>query len=368
MILKKSNLVILTLDAGGTNFVFTAIKANKEMGAPIILDAQPDSMESCTHCIIQGFELLMQGINEPIAAISFAFPGPADYKLGIIGNLPNFPGINGDFPLKNILETHFNLPVFINNDGDLFTYGEALTGVLPAINENLKTYGSKKEFRNLIGITLGTGIGNGIVINGILLQGDNSCAAEIHNMSNPNNPNWNIEESVSTRAVQRIYSEVSGLKQSPLLLPKDIYAIAKGQRQGDKEAAITAFTYYGEALGYAISNLLTLIDGLVVLGGGITAAWDLFSPSMFKILGTPYQKANGTKNQRTSISIFDLEDQDSFKTFLKGKTVKIKWDAKSVDFLYDKMPRTGVILSKNGASKSTSLGAYHFAIAELEKM
>ncbi len=59
-------------------------------------------------------------------AISFAFPGPADYIHGIIGDLPNFPAFRGGIALGPYLEERFGMPVFINNDGNLFAYGEAI--------------------------------------------------------------------------------------------------------------------------------------------------------------------------------------------------------------------------------------------------
>ena len=68
---------------------------------------------------------------QPPVAISFAFPGPADYPAGIIGDMSNMPAFRGGVALGPILEDQFGIPVFINNDGDLFVYGEAIAGFLP---------------------------------------------------------------------------------------------------------------------------------------------------------------------------------------------------------------------------------------------
>ena len=175
------NPVVLTLDAGGTNLVFSALKGNQELTEPLRLPSNAHDLDLCLASVIQGFEKLIEKIDEEPAAISFAFPGPADYENGVIGDLPNFPSFRGGVPLGPVLENHFNLPVFINNDGDLYAYGEALRGYLPWLNKELKARGSVKTFRNLIGLTLGTGFGAGIVVKDILLRGDNSCGAEIHN-------------------------------------------------------------------------------------------------------------------------------------------------------------------------------------------
>lgn len=367
MRINESEAIILTLDAGGTNFVFSAMQQGEVIGDLVRLPASTTDDISCTKTIIQGFELLKQQIQKKIAAISFAFPGPADYKNGIIGDLPNFPGINGNYPLKSILENHFNCPVFINNDGDLFTYGEALVGSLVEINAKLKESGSPKIFLNLIGITLGTGIGNGIVINGTLLIGDNSSGGEIHNMSNPYNNNWNIEESVSTRAIQRVYAEKAGILINKELMPKQISEIALGEVEGNKKAAIHSFKEYGKALGFVISNIITLIDGIVVIGGGITGAWDLFAPSLFEALNAKYQGPNGNSSKRTTVKIFNLEDEAAYKVFLNCKIENIQTPTSKIITVVDTVPRTGIIRSKKGASVSTSLGAYHFAISQFNK-
>lgn len=362
--LDVTNPIILTLDAGGTNFVFSALQHGKIITDTICLPASTQTEDSCTATIIDGFEILKNSIKQPISAISFSFPGPADYSNGIIGNLPNFPGINGNYPLKFILEAHFGCPCFINNDGNLFAFGEALKGALPEINAALKASRSPKKFSNLIGITLGTGIGCGFVINHNLFTGDNSSSAEIHNMSNLNNPNWNIEESVSTRAIQRIYSEKANIELDPNVMPNDIYDIALRSSGKNKEAALHSFIQYGKALGFVLADVITLVDGLVVIGGGISTAWNLFAPAMFKAIQTKHRLANGNTFNRTTVKVFNLENEQEKQIFLKGTVEKVKVSANNT-ILYDAMSRTAVMRSKHNASASISIGAYHFAISQL---
>ena len=78
-----------------------------------------------------------------------------------------------------MLEEKFGIPVFINNDGDLFVYGEAIAGFLPYVNGLLAKAGSPKRYKNLFGVALGTGFGGGIVRDGELFIGDNSMAGEV---------------------------------------------------------------------------------------------------------------------------------------------------------------------------------------------
>lgn len=138
---------VLTLDAGGTNFVFSAMRDSEPVTAPLTLPAHADDLEQCLSTLIAGFETIARQANSEIDAISFAFPGPADYQNGIIGNLPNFKAFNGDVPLGPILMRHFNVPVFINNDGNLFAAGIVQSGFLSQLNARLRQAGSK---RNLI--------------------------------------------------------------------------------------------------------------------------------------------------------------------------------------------------------------------------
>lgn len=260
--------VVLTLDAGGTNFVFSAIQGNNEMISPISLPAVSDNLDECLEVLVKGFDRVIAAISVPPVAISFAFPGPADYKNGIIGDLPNFPSFRGGVALGPFLKHKYRIPVFIENDGNLFAYGEALSGALPMINRELSLAGCSREYKNLIGITLGTGFGAGVVIDKVLLTGDNGCGGDIWLMRNKKYPDMLAEESVSIRAVKRVYDDLSG-QNSASLSPKDIYDIAEGIKEGDRHAAITSFNELGMMAGAAIVSMLNVVDGLVVIGGGV---------------------------------------------------------------------------------------------------
>lgn len=362
----KDKLIVLTLDAGGTNFVFSAMQDYKQVVDPVIFPSNADKLDRCLDTLVEGFIAVTKKLSQPADAISFAFPGPADYTQGIIGDLPNLKAFRGGVPLGPFLEETFKLPVFINNDGDLFAYGEALSGFLPEINEKLKKAGSIKVHKNLIGLTLGTGFGCGIVIENKLLTGDNSCGAEIHNALNKYFPKWNAEESVSTRAIQRVYAEQAGLDFNSSLMPKELYEIANGSVPGNSFAAMETFRRYGENLGSSIADVLTFIDGLVVLGGGITAAWNLFAPAMFTELDRKYQDFKGNISDRLSFKVFNLEDVSVFGTYANGNTKKLHVPDSDREVIYDNMPRTGVGLSKLGTSDAVALGAYALALVKLK--
>ena len=225
---ESDKRIVMTLDAGGTNFVFSAIQGCQEIVEPICRPAVSDNLERCLLLLVEGFKEVEKRLPNPPVAISFAFPGPADYEHGIIGDLPNFPSFRGGVALGPYLEEQFGIPVYINNDGNLFAYGEALAGFLPEVNQRLKEAGSNRVYKNLLGITLGTGFGAGVVIDNRLLTGDNGSGGDVWIMRNKKYPEMIAEESVSIRAVKRVYQELSGVDASALT-PKDIFDIAEGK-------------------------------------------------------------------------------------------------------------------------------------------
>ena len=293
---KHDQRTVMTLDAGGTNFVFSAICGNQDIVTPICYPAVSDNLEECLTVLHRGFSQVKEQLEDEPVAISFAFPGPADYKNGIIGDLPNFPAFRGGVALGPFLKERFGIPVFINNDGNLFAYGEALAGILPSVNEELEAAGNPKRYRNLLGITLGTGFGAGVVIDNCLLTGDNGCGGDVWIMRNKKYTDLIAEESVSIRAVRRVYGELSG-ETIENLMPKDIYDIAEGTRTGNREAALKSFDELGEMAGAAIVSALHIVDGMVVIGGGVSGAAKYILPGMMR-------------EMRRSISTFSGRDFD----------------------------------------------------------
>ena len=235
----------MTLDAGGTNLRFAAMRGGRPVTETVALPSNGDDLTKCLANIVEGFSKVKALCPEPPSAISFAFPAPADYPNGIIGDLNNLPGFRGGVALGPMLEEKFGIPVFINNDGDLFAYGEAIGGLLPHVNGLLEKAGSPKRYKNLFGITLGTGFGGGIVSNGELFVGDNSMAGEIWLLRNKLHPTMNAEEGACIRAVRRVYAEQAGIPFDQVPEPREIFQIAKGEQAGNQAAAREAFRRLG---------------------------------------------------------------------------------------------------------------------------
>ena len=201
---RYDNRVVITLDAGGTNLVFGAMQANKFIVEPITMPSNADDLDKCLATMVEGFQAVIDKLEAKPVAISFAFPGPADYPNGIIGGyLPNFPSFREGVAL-----------------GPFLAYGEALGGALPEVNAKLEALGCPKRYKNLVGYTFGTGFGIGVVVNNQLNRGDNSCV-ETFCLKHKKMPDIIVEDGVAVRAIKRVYGEVSGdVKHA--FEPKDI--------------------------------------------------------------------------------------------------------------------------------------------------
>ena len=237
-------------------------------------------------------------------------------------------------------------------------------GALPEINAKLAEAGSSKRYHNLLGYTFGTGLGIGMVVGDRLNRGDNSCV-ETFCLRHKKNIEIFVEEGAAIRAIKRVYRELSGDKDHKFE-PKDICEIADGTREGDREAAIKAFEEFGEIAGDAIATGVTLVDGLIVIGGGLTGARKYFMPTLLGELRGKLKSLKGEELNRVQMRVFDLDNEDEFQVFAKGEERMIKVYGSERTVPYDPMKRVGIITSKLGASKAISIGAYSFALSQID--
>ena len=356
----NSQKIVVTLDAGGTNFVFGAMCDGKPIGQSLTLPSMAHDLDLCLGTLIKGFEQTISSLPYAPVAISFAFPGPADYRNGVIGGfLPNFPSFRDGVALGPMLEEHFGIPVFINNDADLFAYGEAMGGALPRINRMLEEAGSAKRYRNLLGFTFGTGFGFGFVMDGRLNLGDNSCV-ETFCLKHRDHPEFIVEDGIAIRAVKRVYRELSGDDRE--LEPKDIYNIAEGILEGNAEAAKEAFATQGRVAGDAMATAVTLMDGVIVIGGGLAGASKYFMPALLEEMRSKIKTMSGDSLNRVQMNVYNLDNKTEFEQFARGNSTKIKVYGSDKYVTYDPEKRVGITISDIGASNAVSLGAYLYAI------
>ena len=204
----------------------------------------------------------------------------------------------------------------------------------------------------------------GMVIDNRLNRGNNS-AAETFCLRHKNHPEVYVEEGVAIRAIKRVYAEKSG-DIHHTFEPKDICDIAEGKLEGNREAAIAAFEEFGEVAGDAIATAVTLTDSLVVIGGGLTGAKKYFMPALLRQLRGVLHSIKGEEIPRMPEKTYNLDDEEEFVQFAHGAARPIKVYGTDRTVIYDPMKATGVAISKLGASKAISIGAYSFALAMLD--
>jgi len=192
-------------------------------------------------------------------------------------------------------------------------------------------------------------------------------AGEIWLMRNRVSPEENVEEYASIRGVQRVYRQQSGIMKEDVPSPKEIYEIAIGKITGNRIAAIEAFKQVGQVVGDAISNAITLLDGIVVIGGGLSGASSILLPFIIEEMNNPFVKEDGTTIERLMAEIYNLDDENEITRFVKNSSKEIVVFGTNKKVKYDLSKRIGVGITKIGTSKAIAIGAYTFALTKLDK-
>ena len=194
--------------------------------------------------------------TDSVAGIGVGVPSLVDVKHGIVINPTNIPSWH-KVHLKDILEEQFNVPVYINNDANCFALGE-------------KYFGVAKDYENIAGITIATGFGVGIIINGKLYSGRNAGAGEFCSIPYRDH---DYEYYCSTKYFEEKY----GLKNEILLARA---------RKKDK-IALAIYELFGMDLGNAIKTIMYALDpDAIVIGGIMAEAYDFYKEAMLKTVNS----------------------------------------------------------------------------------
>lgn len=172
------------------------------------------------------------------------------------------------------------------------------------------------------------------------------------------------EEGASIRAVQRVYALETGNAYNAALDPKDIAEIADGRRPGDRAAARKAWCELGKAVGDAAATALSLVDGLVVIGGGLSGSSALFLPAVVEAMNATLLH-RGHPVSRMELKAYNLEDPAGLADFVSGHGRMVKVPRSDRTVPYDPDKRTGVGITQLGIH-AVALGAYAFALNALD--
>lgn len=220
--------------------------------------------------------------EESVKAIGIAVAGPLDLESGLIKKSPNIPAFD-DFPIVSFLTERFQIPVHLGNDANLAALGEW-------------RHGAGQKHKDLIYLTISTGIGSGIISNGKLLLGARGMAAELgHVTVYPDGPmcscgkRGHLESIASGTAISKwTRQQLKQGRKSSLSILQDIDArrIAQAAYDGDS-LALSAFSRAGKALGIAIVNFLVIFNPTcIIFGGGVSRSIDLLLPDINEALNS----------------------------------------------------------------------------------
>lgn len=201
-------------------------------------------------------EFLKPLMDERIAAVGIGFPGFFRAQEGILISSPNLPGIT-NFPLRKRLEEALGRPTFIQNDALMAAWGEF-------------AHGAGRGRSHLIHLTLGTGVGGGVVLDGRPYTGENGMAMEIGHVKMVSQgrrcgcgSRGCLEAHASAKAVAEIYG--NGV---------DADEVFRRWKSGDPRAA-KVLQDAGDLIGRAIAHAVNLLDVRTIsIGGGLTGAWE----------------------------------------------------------------------------------------------
>lgn len=238
---------ILGIDIGGTTIKGGRIIRNRIV-EQMTLDTLADKGGEVT--LNQFKEMIRSLKNEDTIAVGIGVPSVVDRVNGVVYNVQNIRDWD-EVHLKEILEMEFDLPVYLDNDANCFTYGE-------------KVFGKGRNFEHFVGITLGTGVGGGIVQRNHLLHDANCGSGEFGEIPY-------LDSILEEYCGSRFFLRASG---------RTAHEVALSAMKGD-ESSLRLFQEYGGHMAALVKIIMLVLDPqAIILGGAIANSYALFEPAM----------------------------------------------------------------------------------------
>jgi glucokinase len=275
------------VDLGGTNLRIAAVDENGLLLEKVTTVARlalgRDQVISDMCDAIRQLATKFKG-SSALLGVGVGIPGIIDLETGLLRESPNLPGWS-EYPVREDIERRLNAPVILENDANAAALGE-------------KWLGAARDVDDMAILTLGTGVGGGLVLRGRIWHGMTGMAGEFgHITVDPHGPRCKcgnigcVEMFASATAVVRMARDAIASGKAPQLAraahsdpefsAKVVYNLAV---QGD-QAAREIFRQVGIALGVVVGDLVNALNlPMYVIGGGVASAWDAFSPSLFEEL------------------------------------------------------------------------------------
>jgi glucokinase len=274
------------VDLGGTNLRIAAVDTSGKMLEKITLGTEVtrgrDKVISDMCRTIQELSLKHRSSVGELTGIGIGVPGIIEMQTGMLRESPNLPGWE-NYPVRQEIEQRLGTQVVLENDANAAALGE-------------KWLGAAANVDDMCMITLGTGVGGGIVLQGRIWHGMTGMAGELgHITADPNGPPCGcgnrgcLEQYASATAVKRMAVEAVAIGAAPELAramdenpefsSQVVYQMAV---QGD-EPAQQIFVRVGKALGAVIADLVNVFNlPMYVIGGGVSLAWEAFAPALME--------------------------------------------------------------------------------------
>ncbi len=274
------------VDLGGTNLRIAAVDENGTLLEKVTLGTEVSrGRASVIRDMCGAISRLADQYKtkSKLAGVGIGIPGIIDVQTGIMRESPNLPGWAGAF-VKNEIEEHLRDRVIIENDANVAALGE-------------KWLGAGKSVEHLAILTLGTGVGGGLVLNGRIWSGMTGMAGEAgHTTVAPDGVLCGcgnrgcLEQYASATAIVRMAKEAvaggargltSAAGDDAEFSARAIYNLAI---QGDEDAK-KIFREVGRCIGIVLAGLINVLNlPLYVIGGGVASAWEAFAPAIFEEL------------------------------------------------------------------------------------
>ncbi len=273
--------LVFAVDLGGTHLRVALVDDTGTILEQLKQETpKGDSAESIVDALVSAAEK-WNSDQRSIVAASIMVPGAVDCAKAVVVQAPNLPSLV-NFGLKAELERRLGWPVLLENDANAAAVGEMWLGAARCCHD-------------VISVTLGTGVGGGVILDGKLWRGAHGSAGEIgHTTVDPfsglkckcGNTGC-LELFASATAIVRMTREDLSLFPESVLKTGELSAVKvyEAGRNGD-ELALAVFRRFGMYLGIGLANLINLIDPqIIVLTGGAVNGWDLFAPEMYRQVG-----------------------------------------------------------------------------------
>lgn len=297
----SSGSLVFAVDLGGTHLRVALVDDTGRILKQTKQETpKGDSAESVVAALVDAAQQ-WEPHKQAVVAASIMVPGAVDSDNAVVLQSPNLPSLV-NYALKAELEKRLGWPVFLENDANAAAVGEMWLG-------------AARGCRDVVSVTLGTGVGGGVILDGKLWRGSHGSAGEIgHTAVDPfsglkckcGNTGC-LEMFASATAIVRMTQEnLSLYPQSQLtndgLTAEKVYEAACS---GD-ELALAIFGRVGTYLGIALANLINLLDPqVIVFAGGVVNGWDLFAEEMYRQVE---ERAFRTISQQVKIARAECDD------------------------------------------------------------